>query len=346
MKSLNATHHPLSATEQQRRVLEDPTSALPYFTDRIEQSGLPVLTANSLDVLQVNLGRMCNQTCTHCHVDAGPDRKERMSREVMLDCLSAVKAHGIGTVDMTGGAPEMHPDFRWFVEQCTALGTHVMVRCNLTIILANKKYQDLPEFYKKHKVEVVSSLPFYTADRTDRQRGKGVFEHSIEALKMLNAVGYGVEGTDLKLDLVYNPAGAFLPGSQTELEAQFKRSLMADHGIVFNNLFAITNLPISRFLEHLVRTEQYAEYMEKLVNAFNPQAVAGVMCRNMISVSHDGSIYDCDFNQMLEIPLSAGMPEHIRDLATANVIGRRIATGRHCFGCTAGAGSSCGGATV
>jgi len=346
MKSLNATHHPLSATAQQRHVLEDPKLVLPYFTERLERSDLPVLVANTLDVLQVNLGRMCNQTCTHCHVDAGPDRNERMSREIMLDCLTAVKAHGIRTVDMTGGAPEMHPDFRWFVEQCTDLGTQVMVRCNLTIILANKKYHDLPEFYKKHKVEVVSSLPFYTADRTDRQRGKGVFEHSVEALKMLNAVGYGVEGSGLKLDLVYNPAGAFLPGSQTELEAQFKRSLMADHGIVFNNLFAITNLPISRFLEHLVRTEQYLDYMEKLVNAFNPQAVAGVMCRNMISVSHDGSIYDCDFNQMLEMPLSAGMPEQIAELAKANVIGRKIATGRHCFGCTAGAGSSCGGATV
>ncbi len=346
MKSLNATHHPLSVTAQQRHVLEDPKLALPYFTERLERSDLPVLVSNSLDVLQVNLGRMCNQTCTHCHVDAGPDRKERMSREIMLDCLAAVTAHGIRTVDMTGGAPEMHPDFRWFVEQCTALGTHVMVRCNLTIILANKKYHDLPEFYKKHKVEVVSSLPFYTADRTDRQRGKGVFEQSVEALKMLNAVGYGVEGSGLKLDLVYNPAGAFLPGSQTELEAQFKRSLMADHGIVFNKLFAITNLPISRFLEHLVRTEQYSDYMEKLVNAFNPQAVAGVMCRNMISVSHDGSIYDCDFNQMLEMPLTAGMPKQIADLAKANVIGRKIATGRHCYGCTAGAGSSCGGATV
>ncbi len=346
MKSLSATHHPLSATAQQRSVLEDPTSALPYFTDRLEQSGLPMLTATSLDVLQVNLGRMCNQTCTHCHVDAGPDRKERMSREVMQDCLRAVKAHRIGTVDLTGGAPEMHPDFQWFVEQCTDTGVQVMVRCNLTIILANKKYHDLPEFYKKHNVEVVSSLPFYTADRTDRQRGKGVFQHSIQALKMLNAVGYGLEGTSLKLDLVYNPAGAFLPGSQLELENQFKRSLMTDHGIQFNKLFAITNLPISRFLEHLVRTEQYDDYMEKLVNAFNPQAVEGVMCRSMISVSHDGSIYDCDFNQMLDIGLSAGMPRTIGDLVTANVVGRTIATGRHCYGCTAGAGSSCGGATV
>jgi len=217
------------------------------------------------------------------------------------------------------------------------------VRCNLTIIRANKKYYDLPEFYRKHKMEVVSSLPFYTADRTDRQRGKGVFEHSIEALKMLNAVGYGLPDSELELNLVYNPAGAFLPGSQDELEKQFKKSLMADHGIQFHKLFAITNLPISRFLEYLVRSEHYAEYMERLVNAFNPAAVQGVMCRNMISVSHDGSIYDCDFNQMLELPLSAGMPHHIRDLAKSNVAGRAIVTGRHCYGCTAGAGSSCGG---
>lgn len=346
MKSLAATHHPLSSSTQQRKVLEDPALYLPYFDAQLKKNALPVLNASGLDVLQVNLGRMCNQTCTHCHVDAGPDRKEKTSRAVLENCLDAIKAHSIGTVDLTGGAPEMHPEFRWFVEQCTALGVNIMVRCNLTIILANKKYNKLPEFFKEHHVEVVSSLPFYTADRTDRQRGKGVFEHSIEALKMLNAVGYGVEGSGLKLDLVYNPAGAFLPGSQAELEKQFKRSLLADHGVVFNDLFAITNLPISRFLEHLVRTDQYQEYMEKLVNAFNPQAVDGVMCRNMISVSHDGSIYDCDFNQMLDMPLTAGMPKHIADLATANVIGRKIATGRHCFGCTAGAGSSCGGATV
>ena len=225
------------------------TRTLPTFDARLEQAGLPALHADGLEVLQVNLGRMCNQTCTHCHVDAGPDRKERMSREVMEQCLEAVKKHSIKTVDLTGGAPEMHPDFRWLVERCTELGVHVMVRCNLTIILANKKYNDLPEFYRDHKVEVVSSLPFYTADRTDRQRGEGVFERSIRALQMLNKVGYGMPGSGLILDLVYNPSGTLLPGSQGELEKQFKRSLSADHGISFDRLFAITNLPISRFLE-------------------------------------------------------------------------------------------------
>lgn len=346
MKSLLAQHDLLSATSEQRRVLEDPGSALPFFSDKMARSGSPELRSSEPEVLQLNLGRMCNQTCVHCHVDAGPDRKERMSREVMEDCLRSLDAHPVGTVDLTGGAPEMHPDFRWFVERLSERGCHIIVRCNLTIILANKKYHDLPEFYRKHRVEVVSSLPFYTADRTDRQRGKGVFEHSIEALKMLNAAGYGLPDSDLELNLVYNPAGAFLPGSQDELEKQFKKSLMADHGIHFHKLFAITNLPISRFLEFLVRTERYAEYMERLVNAFNPAAVAGLMCRNMISVSHDGSIYDCDFNQMLDLPLSAGMPRHIRDLAQANVAGRVIVTGRHCYGCTAGAGSSCGGSVT
>lgn len=346
MKSLLAQQALLSAASEQRRVLEDPGSALPFFAKKLAESGLPELRATELEVLQLNLGRMCNQTCVHCHVDAGPDRKERMSREVMEDCLRSLDAHPVRTVDLTGGAPEMHPAFRWFVERLSETGCHIIVRCNLTIILANKKYHDLPEFYRKHRVEVVSSLPFYTADRTDRQRGKGVFEHSIEALKMLNAVGYGMPDSDLELNLVYNPAGAFLPGSQDELEKQFKRSLMADHGIQFHKLFAITNLPISRFLEYLVRTEHYVGYMERLVNAFNPAAVAGVMCRNMVSVSHDGSIYDCDFNQMLDLPLSAGMPRHIRDLADANVAGRLIVTGRHCYGCTAGAGSSCGGSVA
>lgn len=346
MKSLLAQQALLSAASEQRRVLEDPGSALPFFAKKLAESGLPELRATELEVLQLNLGRMCNQTCVHCHVDAGPDRKERMSREVMEDCLRSLGAHPVRTVDLTGGAPEMHPDFRWFVERLSETGCHIIVRCNLTIILANKKYHDLAEFYRKHRVEVVSSLPFYTADHTDRQRGKGVFEHSIEALKMLNAVGYGMPDSDLELNLVYNPAGAFLPGSQDELEKQFKRSLMADHGIQFHKLFAITNLPISRFLEYLVRTEHYVGYMERLVNAFNPAAVAGVMCRNMVSVSHDGSIYDCDFNQMLDLPLSAGMPRHIRDLADANVAGRLIVTGRHCYGCTAGAGSSCGGSVA
>jgi radical SAM/Cys-rich protein len=346
MKSLTTLQHPLSVATSQVDLLEVAESQFPIFDERLQQAGLAPMVASSFDTLQVNIGKMCNQTCTHCHVDAGPDRKEKMDRDTMEDCLRTVEAHQVRTVDLTGGAPEMHPDFRWFVEQLKERGAHVLVRCNLTIIVANKKYYDLPEFYRKHGVEVVSSLPFYTASRTDGQRGDGVFEASIKALLMLNAVGYGTGESGLTLDLVYNPAGAFLPGAQHELEAQFKRELKARHNVVFDRLFAITNLPISRFLEYLQRSGRYEEYMEKLVNAFNPMAVDGVMCRSMISVSYDGTVYDCDFNQMLELPLALGMPRHVRELAEASVVGRTIITGRHCYGCTAGAGSSCGGAVT
>ncbi|MBK9146599.1 MAG: arsenosugar biosynthesis radical SAM protein ArsS [Flavobacteriales bacterium] len=346
MKSLNAQHHPLSAAARQVELLEDPAGPGPLFDGRLKQAGLGRLKSASFDTLQVNIGKMCNQTCTHCHVDAGPDRKERMDRATMEHCLRAVEAHGVRTVDLTGGAPEMHPEFRWFVEELRARSAHVMVRCNLTIILANKKYHGLPEFFRMHRVEVVSSLPFYTANRTDSQRGEGVFAKSIEALRMLNAVGYGADGSGLTLNLVYNPGGTLLPGPQEELERQFKKELRDRHGIVFNSLFAIANMPISRYLDYLVRTERYTAYMERLISAFNPAATMGVMCRSMISVGYDGGLYDCDFNQMLELPLSAGMPRHIRDLSDASVVGRAIVTGRHCYGCTAGAGSSCGGATA
>lgn len=346
MKSLNAQHHPLSAAAHQVELLEDPSSAHPHFDLRLLKAGLGTLRAGSFTTLQVNVGKMCNQTCAHCHVDAGPDRKEKMDRTTMEDCLRVIEAHRVSTVDITGGAPEMHPDFRWFVAEVRKRGVHVIVRCNLTIILANKKYKDLPNFFREHAVEVVSSLPFYTAARTDSQRGDGVFDKSIEALKLLNAVGYGVEGTGLTLNLVYNPTGVLLPGAQDGLQKQFKKELGDRFGIVFNQLFAITNLPISRYLDFLQRTGKYDDYMDRLVNAFNPAAVEGVMCRSMISVGYDGHLFDCDFNQMLELPLVESMPRHVRDLSNASVVGRAIVTGRHCYGCTAGAGSSCGGTTV
>lgn len=239
----------------------------------------------------------------------------------------------------------MNPHFRWFVEELSKLGKHIMVRCNLTIIVANKKYQDLPEFYKKHRVEVVSSLPYFAASRTDAQRGEGVFDRSIRALKMLNAVGYGCEES-LKLNLVYNPSGTFLPGDQRELETQFKRKLKDGWGIDFNNLFTITNLPISRFLEYLIAAEKYESYMQELAANFNPSAAMGVMCRNTISVDWQGKLYDCDFNQMLELETDQCSPQHIRDFDWQNLTSREIRLGNHCYGCTAGAGSSCGGATV
>jgi radical SAM/Cys-rich protein len=288
---------------------------------------------------------MCNQVCKHCHVDAGPDRKEIMTRETMQQCVDIIKNNpSFTTVDITGGAPEMNPDFRFFVDAIKEVNPQIkiIVRCNLTIILANKKYHSLPEFFKLHNIEVVSSLPFYSKDRTDRQRGDGVFEDSIKALQMLNAVGYGMEGSGLTLNLVYNPAGAFLPPAQTALQQEFKTALQKDFNISFNNLFAITNLPISRYLDYLLQSGNYEKYMEKLVAAFNPVAAANVMCRNTLSIGWDGFIYDCDFNQMLELKVDCSS-KHITQFDAENLSNRNIVINQHCYGCTAGAGSSCGG---
>jgi radical SAM/Cys-rich protein len=348
IKSLKATGNQLADSSFQLTVLrgeEAEVQHLPRFHQKLAGAGLFPLTPVAPAVLQINVGKMCNQVCKHCHVDAGPDRKEIMTRETMQLCLDALAQTDIPTVDLTGGAPEMNPDFRWFVEEISKLGRKVLVRCNLTIIVANKKYYDLPEFFKKHGVEVVSSLPFYSADKTDRQRGEGVFEDSIRALKMLNAVGYGQPGSGLVLNLVYNPSGAFMPGPQAALEQQFKRALTKDFGIVFNSLFAITNIPVSRFLDYLIESKNYAGYMEKLVTAFNPVAAAGVMCRNTISVGWDGGLYDCDFNQMLDLHVASTV-QHIRDFDAATLSQRPIVVNQHCYGCTAGTGSSCGGATA
>ncbi|MEY3445176.1 MAG: hypothetical protein RLZZ519_3457, partial [Bacteroidota bacterium] len=308
--------------------------------------GLNPLQPTGIDIFQMNMGKMCNQVCKHCHVDAGPDRKEIMTRETMQLCLEVLaKNPSIQIVDLTGGAPEMNPEFRWFVEEARKLGKHIMVRCNLTIILANKKYHDLPEFFALHKVEVVSSLPHYTAGRTDRQRGDGVFEKSIKALQMLNAVGYGKEGTGLKLNLVYNPTGAMMPGPQGELESDYKKALQSNFGIVFNSLYVITNMPISRFLDYLISSGNYEEYLQKLVDAFNPGAAIGVMCRNTLSIGWDGYLYDCDFNQMLDIKVES-KSQHLKDFDFQDLVKRSIVVDQHCYGCTAGLGSSCGGQVV
>jgi radical SAM/Cys-rich protein len=264
----------------------------------------------------------------------------------MQRCLEALRANpDLKIVDLTGGAPEMNPAFRWFVEEIKKLGRHVIVRCNLTIILANKKYHDLPQFYKQHNIEVVSSLPFYTQDRTDRQRGDGVFEDSIKALQMLNEMGYGKEGSGFTLNLVYNPAGAFMPPPQEALEKEYKQSLKEHYGIEFNSLFAITNLPISRYLDYLLQSGNYEKYMEKLVNAYNPVAASNVMCRNTVSISWDGYLYDCDFNQMLDLKVDSPS-KHISQFDTGALTNRSIVVNQHCFGCTAGSGSSCGGAVA
>lgn len=342
-QSLKKRQATLADPRRQWEILEDSDAVgIQSFASRMDQMGLFPLKPTQIEILQINVGKMCNQVCKHCHVDAGPDRKEIMTRETMTACIEAVKNSGVHTVDLTGGAPEMNPDFRWFVEELSALGKHIIVRCNLTIIVANKKYHDLPEFFRKHRIEVVSSLPYFSAKRTDAQRGEGVFEKSIRALEMLNEAGYGMPDTGLKLNLVYNPSGAFLPDDQQALEDQFRIKLRAGYGIEFNELFAITNLPVSRFLEYLVRSENYEDYMVELANAFNPVAAENVMCRNTVSVSWDGYLYDCDFNQMLELKLQ-GKAQHISQWDTGDLSNREIILGQHCFGCTAGAGSSCGG---
>ncbi|GAA4196200.1 arsenosugar biosynthesis radical SAM protein ArsS [Pedobacter jeongneungensis] len=347
IKSLKVLQNPLANSSYQLDILEhSPTHKHTSFKEKVADIGMFPLLASGVDIFQVNMGKMCNQVCKHCHVDAGPDRKEIMTQETMQLCLNVLAESPIKIVDLTGGAPELNPDFRWFVEQIKALGKHIIVRCNLTIILANKRFHDLPEFFKRHQIEVVSSLPSFTQDRTDKQRGDGVFEDSIKALQMLNTVGYGMANTGLILNLVYNPAGAFLPPSQDALEKEYKFELMKNYNISFNNLFAITNMPISRYLDYLLTTGNYDNYMEKLVGAFNPAAVKNVMCRNTISVGWDGYLYDCDFNQMLDLKVSPDTSQHIADFDLNLLQNRKIILKQHCYGCTAGSGSSCGGAVA
>ncbi|KEO73503.1 arsenosugar biosynthesis radical SAM (seleno)protein ArsS [Anditalea andensis] len=346
MKSLEAEGQALAKGPLQIQFLENtPINGYGFtsFQDKLNEIDLYPLKPTGIEIFQINLGKMCNQVCKHCHVDAGPDRKEIMTRETMDACLNAIEESGAHTVDLTGGAPEMNPDFRYLVEKLSGLGKKIIVRCNLTIIVANPRFHDLPDFFKKHKVEVVSSLPYFTAVKTDSQRGEGVFEKSIHALKKLNAVGYGMEQSGLILNLVYNPSGAFLPPNERDLKLQFQKKLRDKYGIYFNELFTITNLPISRFLDYLVKSDNYEAYMEKLIERFNPTAAHNVMCRNTISVGWDGFLYDCDFNQMLDLKLDIPDP-HLNNFRRETFNIRNIVTNNHCFGCTAGAGSSCGGA--
>jgi len=339
----------LDAPTAQLEVLNNGSSALtilPKFQDMVRRSGHAELRPAELSILQVNVGKMCNQVCRHCHVDAGPDRKEIMTRATMEECVRVVRDNRIGTVDLTGGAPELNPDFRWFVEALRDVGATVWVRTNLTIVKSNPRFYDLPHFFRQHKVVVVCSLPYYERGFTDRQRGDGVFETSIEVLRELNGVGYGIDGTGLILNVVYNPCGAFLPAAQSALESEFRRELLSRFGIRFSNLFALTNLPISRFLEFLEDSGNLEDYMEKLVRSFNPVAVDAVMCRSTLSVGWDGQLYDCDFNQMLELPVHCETSRSIDRFTIAELANRTIAVNQHCYGCTAGAGSSCGGALI
>lgn len=348
-QSLHKRQSELAASNRQLEILSDgmfKSGELPTFAKKIKETGQFPLRPKTLEILQINVGYMCNQVCDHCHVDAGPDRTEIMTKETMMRCLDVIKNTKAHTLDLTGGAPEMNPNFRWFVDEASKAGIKdFIVRSNLTIIRANKKYHDLPQFFKDHNVHIVSSMPHWTRGKTDKQRGDGVFDKSIKALQDLNAIGYGMPGSNLRLDLVYNPTGAFLPADQSGLERDFKKGLMDDFGIEFHNLFAITNLPISRFLDYLIASENYEDYMYSLAEAYNPAAVKSVMCTNTISISWDGWLYDCDFNQMLGLKIASKV-KHISEYNEDIINDRDIVISQHCYGCTAGAGSSCQGSVT
>jgi radical SAM/Cys-rich protein len=333
----------LADPAEQLRVLEA-LPGIPAFADTLVQRGMAPLAAQGIEVLQVNVGKVCNQTCRHCHVDAGPDRRETMSRAVAAACMRLLESGNIPTLDITGGAPEMNPQFRWLVTEASCMGRRIIDRSNLTILVA-PGFQDLPEFLAEHAVEVVASLPCYLEENVDRQRGDHVFERSIEALKNLNSLGYGMPGSSLSLTLVFNPAGPSLPPDQGRLEGNYRRELRSRYGIEFTRLYTITNMPISRFLDDLLECEKLESYMQKLLDAFNPATAQGLMCRTTLSVDWQGNLYDCDFNQMLELGLHAGPANvlHLQAHDLAWLASRPIRTAAHCFGCTAGAGSGCQG---
>jgi radical SAM/Cys-rich protein len=343
-KSMKAFGERLADANEQLTLINH-ESSFPHFDEKYDLVGEGPLRAGTIEIFQVNLGKMCNQVCKHCHVDAGPDRKEIMTRKTMELCLDALAQTEIPTVDLTGGAPEMNPNFKWFVSEVKKLNRHVMVRSNLTILEANG-FEDYAKFMADNNVEIVSSLPFYKAGFTDKQRGEGVFNKSISAIRKLNKLGYAKDNSGLIFNLVYNPVGAFLPPSQSGLEKDYKRELEKNFDVAFNSLYTITNMPISRFLDYLIQTDNYESYMQKLVDSFNPAAAVNVMCKNTLSIGWDGQLYDCDFNQMLELNVNHGAPIHIKDFDENKLQARRIVTGQHCYGCTAGAGSSCGGAVA
>ena len=312
------------------------------FARKLEALGYPDLKAENVGTLQVSLGWRCNQACKHCHLLAGPDRLEQMARDTIDEVIRVVERWSIPIVDLTGGAPELNPHYEYLVERLASSGTHILTRCNLTVLLEPGK-EHLPEFYRDHRVELVCSLPYYQEDLVDRLRGAGVFQKSLEALHRLNRVGYGESDSDLKLDLMYNPAGAYLPPEQGALEELFHRELAGRFGIRFHRLLTLLNMPIGRFKEFLERSKNYDRYMGKLVAGFNPDTVAGLMCRSLISISWDGRLYDCDFNQALDLPMLAGLPQTIWDFDLPSLASRSIHMADHCYGCTAGLGSSCGG---
>lgn len=343
--SLRQRRSPLADPLYQMQTLDRINLAQGNFATTLATHQWPSLRPAPLEIFQINLGKLCNMTCRHCHVDAGPDRRENMDRATIDACLQALDQTAAHTVDITGGAPELNPHFRYLVAQCVDRGKHVIDRCNLTVLLL-PGMQDLPQWFADRGVEVVCSLPHYRQRNTDAQRGDGTFEKSIVALRRLNAAGYGQGDPNRQLTLVSNPVGAFLSSGQSKLEQEWKAGLLKHQGVSFDRLISLNNMPIARYLEWLEQSGNLQRYLELLVNAFNPSTIAGLMCRNTLSVSWDGRLFDCDFNQMLDLELQQpnGDRPHIRDFNLADLTARSIVTGRHCFGCTAGAGSSCGGA--
>jgi radical SAM/Cys-rich protein len=301
------------------------------------------LYARDVSILQLNVGKRCTLSCKHCHVEAGPDRSEIMSADTFAACLEVQQRHRIPTLDITGGSPELNPHLEWFLDRVAPLTQRVIVRSNLQL-LAREDYAHLVDFFAERGVELVASLPAYTPERADKQRGSGSFETCVRVMRKLNRRGYAQSGSGLVLNLVHNPVGAYLPGSQQSLEREYRQRLESEWGVRFNSLFTLINCPVGRYLEFLINSGNFEPYMDSLIRSFNPSAVENLMCRDTLSVAWDGGLYDCDFNQMLDLPVDSRAPSHIRDFDLQALRHRRIAVGNHCFSCTAGAGSSCQGA--
>ncbi len=329
---------------EQLRIL-DRIGDIPSLEGTIRKINRFPLTAKGIDTLQINLGRVCNLSCRHCHVNAGPRRTEMMMRPVLAKCLAVLRSSSIGTIDITGGAPEMNPHLEWFIQEAALLARRLIVRSNLTL-LVEEPYRRLMDAFVRAKVEIVTSLPDYQEARSDRQRGEGVFRRVIEALRELNSLGYGREGSGLYVNIVHNPVGAYLPGSQSALEHEYRERLRHEHGVYFNELYCLTNLPVGRYLDYLIDSGNLEDYFSALWHSFNPAAVDHVMCLTTLSVGWDGSLYDCDFNQMLELTVNHGAPKSIMDFDIGKLKNREIVINNHCYGCVAGAGSSCRGATT
>lgn len=337
--------HPASPETTRRAVVEYATVA-DAFVERLRACGAYPLKAMGVDTLQMNITRLCNLTCRHCHVRGGPGRTgEAMSRETIIQCIRAASHAGVSSVDITGGAPELHPDIEWLVAEMFALGRRLLVRSNLVALLQPER-RHLMEVFAASGVELIGSLPDYRAERSDRQRGDGSFNRAIEAVRELNTVGYGVAGSGLKLDLVHNPAGAYLPAAQAAIEYEYRRVLRDEHNVMFSSLFSMVNCPAGRFLDYLQESGNLAEYMQALQAAFSPGTALRVMCRTTLSVGPDGTLYDCDFNQALGITIDSGAPIHIRDFDFDRHASREVRVRSHCFACTAGQGSSCQGALM